>query len=233
MLEVRNLHVHYGRIAAVRGIDLHVARGEIVALIGPNGAGKTSTLSAIVGAVKPSVGDVVFGSHSIVGLAPEAIVRHGIAMVPEGRQIFGTLSVGDNLALGLMGRRSGSNPEEDLERVLEMFPILRRFYGSSAGKLSGGEQQQLAIARALLLKPELLLLDEPSLGLAPLIVDLVFDVLDHLKAQGMTIILVEQIARRAARFADRSYVLRRGQVVLQGTRADLQATDLTEAYLGF
>lgn len=233
MLEVRDLDVHYGRIAAVRGLSVRVAKGEVVGLIGPNGAGKTTTLAAVAGIIKPSAGDVRFEDRSITGEAPERIVRRGIALVPEGRQIFGTLTVRENLSLGLMNRRGRDRNANELGRVYELFPVLQTYLSVPAAKLSGGEQQQLAIARALLLNPQLLMLDEPSLGLAPRMVDLVFDVLRELRADGVTIILVEQVARRTCEFADRTYVLRRGQVVLEGTRAELQRNNLTEAYLGF
>jgi branched-chain amino acid transport system ATP-binding protein len=231
MLEVRDLHVRYGPIRALRGVDLDVNAGEAVGLIGPNGAGKTTLLSAIVGAVKPSQGTVTFEGASVVGRAPEAIVRAGIALVPEGRQIFGTLSVAENLMLAAKSPRDGAKPETD--EVLELFPVLRTYYKSSAGKLSGGEQQQLAIARALLLGPRLLLLDEPSLGLAPKVVSLVFDVLERLRREGTTLLLVEQVARRTIRFADRTYVLRNGEIATVGTSEELlQHDDVSAAYLG-
>jgi branched-chain amino acid transport system ATP-binding protein len=231
MLEVRDLHVRYGPIRALRGVDLDVNAGEAVGLIGPNGAGKTTLLSAIVGAVKPSQGSVAFEGASVVGRAPEAIVRTGIALVPEGRQIFGTLSVAENLMLAAKSPRDGAKPETD--EVLELFPVLRTYYKSSAGKLSGGEQQQLAIARALLLGPRLLLLDEPSLGLAPKVVSLVFEVLERLRREGTTLLLVEQVARRTIRFADRTYVLRNGEIATVGTSEELlQHDDVSAAYLG-
>jgi branched-chain amino acid transport system ATP-binding protein len=231
MLEVRDLHVRYGPIRALRGVDLDVSAGEAVGLIGPNGAGKTTLLSAIVGAVRPSQGSVTFEGASVLGRAPEAIVRTGIALVPEGRQIFGTLSVAENLMLAAKSPRDGAKPET--EEVLELFPVLRTYYRSSAGKLSGGEQQQLAIARALLLGPRLLLLDEPSLGLAPKVVSLVFDVLERLRREGTTLLLVEQVARRTIRFADRTYVLRNGEIATVGTSDELlQHDDVSAAYLG-
>lgn len=233
MLSVRNLRVQYGRIAGVRDVSFDVEAGEVVGLIGPNGAGKSSTLSAIVGLVKPAGGAIELDGKTIVGRPPEDITRAGIALVPEGRHIFGTLTVGENLKLGLIGRGAAETTGE-LERVLELFPVLRSYYQSSAGKLSGGEQQQLAIARALLLRPRLLLLDEPSLGLAPRIVDLVFDVLERLRESGVTILLVEQVAKRTIRFADRTCVLRGGEVALSGTREELLASsELSAAYLGF
>lgn len=233
MLSVKSLRVQYGRIAGVRDVSFDVRAGEVVGLIGPNGAGKTSTLSAIVGLVRPAGGSIELDGESLVGKAPEDITRAGIALVPEGRRIFGTLTVGENLKLGLIGQAQEEAAGE-LDRVLELFPVLRGYYSSSAGRLSGGEQQQLAIARALLLRPRLLLLDEPSLGLAPRIVDLVFDALARLRESGVTIVLVEQVAKRTIRFADRTCVLRNGQVALAGTRQELLASsEVSTAYLGF
>jgi branched-chain amino acid transport system ATP-binding protein len=231
VLEVRDLHVRYGPIRALRGVSVDVRAGEAIGLIGPNGAGKTTLLSAIVGAVRPSQGSIRFEGTSIVGRPPEAIVRAGIALVPEGRQIFGTLSVAENLLLAAKSPRDGAKPET--EQVLELFPVLRTYYRSSAGKLSGGEQQQLAIARALLLGPRLLLLDEPSLGLAPKLVSLVFEVLERLRREGTTVLLVEQVARRTILFADRTYVLRNGEIATTGTEDELLKHDeVSAAYLG-
>jgi branched-chain amino acid transport system ATP-binding protein len=212
MLELENLHVSYGPIAAVRGISLTVRPGEIVGLIGPNGAGKSTTLSAISGAVAPSRGTITFEGAPITGLAPDAIVRRGISLVPEGRRIFGTLTVEENLKVGLSARSDRAAAREDYERMLELFPVLRKYLRASAGRLSGGEQQQLAIARSLLTSPRLLLVDEPSLGLAPIIVDVVFDALRDLREQGLTILLVEQNALRTLELANRSYVLRMGEI---------------------
>ncbi len=234
MLDVQDLQVHYGRIAALRGISLRVDEGEVVGLIGPNGAGKTTTLAAVVGLVRPTAGTVEFEGGSLLGMRPEDIVRRGVALVPEGRQIFGTLTVGENLRLSLMGRGRDREAEADLESVLDLFPMLRSYFRASAGRLSGGEQQQLAIARALLLRPRLLLLDEPSLGLAPRMVDLVFDTLAQLRERRVTILLVEQVAARTVEFADRTYVLRNGSVTLAGTREEIRSsTDFSTAYLGF
>lgn len=233
MLQLNDLRVNYGRVAAVQSLTLHVQEGEVVGLIGPNGAGKSTTLAAILGLVQPASGTLTFRGRSLIGLTPERIVRTGIALVPEGRQIFGTLTVAENLHLGQIARPADPHKDADLESVLDRFPILRTYYNSPAGRLSGGEQQQLAIARALLAKPRLLLLDEPSLGLAPLIVDLIFDTLVSLKQDGVTILLVEQNAARTIAFADRTYVLRSGQLVLSGSRAELEAHgDIAEAYLG-
>jgi branched-chain amino acid transport system ATP-binding protein len=233
LLRVENLAVRYGRISALHGISIEVGVGEVIGLIGPNGAGKTTTLSAIVGLLTPSAGTIVFDGQDLIRQRPDAIVKRGIALVPEGRQIFGTLSVEENLRLGMTPRQDRDEAERDLERVFERFPILGKYFRSSAGKLSGGEQQQLAIARALLSRPRLLLLDEPSLGLAPRMVDLVFQVLADLRDDGTTILLVEQNARRTIKFADRTYVLRSGQLTLSGTRDELtKRSDLVEAYLG-
>jgi branched-chain amino acid transport system ATP-binding protein len=183
--------------------------------------------------VQPSSGSITFDGRSLLGLQPERIVREGIALVPEGRHIFGSLTVEENLVLGALARRDKAGAEETLTDVLERFPILKTYFKAPAGKLSGGEQQQLAIGRALLSKPRLLLLDEPSLGLAPLVVDQVFDVLDLLRKQGITILLVEQNAARTLDFADRSYVLRTGEIALAGTREELRETGgLMDAYLG-
>ena len=233
VLAVRDLTVRYGNLAAVQSVTLDVAQGELVGLIGPNGAGKSTTLSAIAGFLPPAVGAIDFDGASIVGESPEKIVRRGIALVPEGRHIFGTLSVAENLQLGSTAIGDRAKIDETLEETLELFPALRRYYRSSAAKLSGGEQQQLAIARALLSRPRLLLLDEPSLGLAPLMVDVVFDTLAKLRDAGTTILLVEQNAAATVELADRTYVLRSGRIVMTGTRAELLAkADFADEYLG-
>ena len=233
MLKVEGLRVRYGRIVAVHEVSFEVNRGEIVGLIGPNGAGKTSTLSAVAGLVKPDRGSVELGGEPITGESPERIARRGLALVPEGRQIFQTLTVADNLRLGGTTRGDRRAFAEDLEVELERFPALRRYYDGPAGKLSGGEQQQLAIARALLGRPRVLLLDEPSLGLAPLVVDTVFQVISDLRDDGVTIVLVEQNAARTMEIADRCYVLRTGRVAVSGAGAELAANaDVASAYLG-
>ncbi len=233
MLAIAELRVNYGRVPALHGISLHVDEGEAVALVGPNGAGKTTTLSAIFGLVPPAGGAVTFRGESILGFAPEEILRRGIALVPEGRHIFGTLTVAENLQLGTTARRDRAAAQADLAGVLDRFPALKAYYGSSAGNLSGGEQQQLAIARALLSRPQLLLLDEPSLGLAPVLIDVVFDALEELRNEGVTILLVEQNAARAVEFADRAYILRTGRVAHAGTREEiLRMENFETAYLG-
>ena len=233
MLRVSDLHIRYGSISAVRGLSFEVGEGEAVGLIGANGAGKSSTLKAIAGLLQPTGGTIELEDERIDGLGPDTIVRRGVALVPEGRQIFGTLTVKENLRVGRAVRRRDPDLGRDLEEILDLFPILREFYSSPAGKLSGGEQQQLAIARALILKPRLLLLDEPSLGLAPQLVSLVFDVLEKLRQSGVTILLVEQVVARTVAFADRTYIMRNGRIVASGSRDELQSRrDMAELYVG-
>ncbi|WP_374332068.1 ABC transporter ATP-binding protein [Aestuariivirga sp.] len=231
MLEVSGLKVKYGEVAAVKGISLSVPMGSIVVLLGANGAGKSSTLNAIVGLVA-STGAVTFEGQALSGLPAEEIVKRGIALTPEGRRVFPSLSVADNLHLGGAAHASGDELKQRVEIELERFPILRERYHQKAGLLSGGEQQMLAIARSLMAGPRLLLLDEPSLGLAPLIVDKVFDLIADLKQRGLTILLVEQNAERALEIADHGYVLQTGQIVLEGSGAELARSDLVkQAYL--
>jgi branched-chain amino acid transport system ATP-binding protein len=233
VLTIEDLHVSYRRVPALKGVSLEVRQGEIVGLVGPNGAGKSTTLSAVFGLVQPASGRIVLEGQSLVGLAPERIVRHGLALVPEGRHIFNTLTVAENLEMGATGRASRSDLQRDLARIHERFPVLERYRSAPAGRLSGGEQQQLAIARALLSRPRLLLLDEPSLGLAPVVIDLVFDVLAELREEGVTILLVEQNAARAIELADRSYVLRTGEIALSGDRGTLlREANFEATYLG-
>lgn len=221
LLSIRELTVRYGSVTAVHGIDLDVAEGELVALVGPNGAGKSSTLGAVSGLVRAASGSVSLAGTAIGGLAPERVVRHGVALVPEGRNIFTSLTVAENLTLGATIRHRSPQVAQDLERELTRFPILRERLTQPAGLLSGGEQQQLAIARALMSRPRLLLMDEPSLGLAPRLVDLVFDTVAQLRREGLTIVLVEQNATRAVELADRTAVLRTGRIVRIGTAAEL------------
>jgi branched-chain amino acid transport system ATP-binding protein len=210
LLELEGVEVRYGPVPAVRDIHLKVGRGEVVGLIGPNGAGKSTTLHAIMGVVPAHEGDIHLDGRSIRGRSPEAISRAGVALVPEGRRIFGDFTVEENLRLGLAGRkRSGSKP---LTQAYELFPVLHDFRGRSAGVLSGGQQQQLAIARALVAEPELLLLDEPSLGLAPMAVDGVFETLRSIRERGVTILLVEQRAIHTVALCDRTHVLVGGEL---------------------
>jgi branched-chain amino acid transport system permease protein len=233
MLAVRDATMRYGNLTAVQSVSLEVAEGELVGLIGPNGAGKSTMLAAIAGFLAPASGSIEFEGVPLAGEAPEQIVRRGIALVPEGRHIFGTLTVAENLQLGATTVADRALAAETLEGVLDLFPILRTYYRTSAAKLSGGEQQQLAIARAVLSRPRLLLLDEPSLGLAPLMVDTLFDKLELLKQTGTTILLVEQNAAATVELADRTYVLRTGRIVTSGTREKLlETTDFAAAYLG-
>jgi branched-chain amino acid transport system ATP-binding protein len=222
-LAVENLNVRHGAVIAVRNLSFEVDRGEIVGLIGPNGAGKSSTLHAIMGLVGVSGGDVRLDGRSIVRRNPEDIARAGIALVPEGRRIFAELSVDENLRLGLAGRRRNGDLRGDLDRIYELFPVVKEFRRRSAGALSGGQQQQLAIARALVADPRVLLLDEPSLGLAPTVVDLVFDALAAIRERGLAVVLVEQRAQRTVALADRSHVLSNGR--LQATLTPKDAAD--------
>jgi branched-chain amino acid transport system ATP-binding protein len=231
VLVVENLEVRYGAVRAVRGLSLTVEPGEIVGLIGPNGAGKSSTLHAIMGAAPVAAGDVRLAGASLVGRKPEDVARSGIALVPEGRRIFGELSVEENLRLGLAGRRSQAGADDAVERAYELFPIVRDFRRRTAGALSGGQQQQLAIARALVAEPDVLLLDEPSLGLAPRIVDVVFDALAAIRESGLAVLLVEQRAQRTVALADRCHVLSNGELRLTLDRDDAADTEkLVAAY---
>lgn len=231
-LVVSDLVVRYGAVPAVHGISFEVAPGEIVGLIGPNGAGKSSTLNAITGLVGPFSGSVHLGERDLTGRAPEVVARSGIALVPEGRRIFGELTVDENLRLGLAGRRTQRGVAEDLERVLELFPVVAESRARSAGVLSGGQQQQLAIARALVAAPEVLLLDEPSLGLSPAITDTVFDALATIRDSGLAVLLVEQRAQRTVAIADRTLVLANGELRLTLTPDDAGDTErMIHAYL--
>lgn len=232
LLELEELEVAYNGVPAVRALSLSVGRGEIVGLIGPNGAGKSTTLHAIMGIVRPAGGDIRFSGRSIRGLAPERIARAGIALVPEGRRIYPNLTVDENLKLGLAARRDRGGSEV-IENLRELFPILARYRKRAGGVLSGGEQQQLAIARALAAEPDLVLLDEPSLGLAPTIVDAVFERLAQVRERGVTTLLVEQRAQRTVAFADRTYALSNGELRATFGPADAANTDkLVSAYFG-
>jgi branched-chain amino acid transport system ATP-binding protein len=230
-LALEGLDVRYGAVRAVRGLSLTVAPGEIVGLIGPNGAGKSSTLHAIMGAAPVAAGDILLGGASLLGRKPEDVARSGVALVPEGRRIFGELSVEENLRLGLAGRRSQAGAADAIERAYELFPVVREFRRRTAGALSGGQQQQLAIARALVAEPDVLLLDEPSLGLAPRIVDVVFDALAAIRDSGLAVLLVEQRAQRTIALADRCHVLSNGELRLTLGRDDATDTEkLVAAY---
>jgi branched-chain amino acid transport system ATP-binding protein len=226
--------VHYGRIAAVNELSLEVNQGELVGLVGHNGAGKSTTLWTITGVHKPTSGEITFEGRSIVGVSPDGILRRGIALVPENRRIFSRLSVGENLHIGTSARRDRRAAQADIKAICERFPVLGEFYNRPGATLSGGEQQQLAIARALLARPRLLLLDEPTLGLAPLIVDQVFEILQELKEEGVTILLVEQNAARTIEVADRTYVMRSGgRIQFHGTTEELSRIgDFETAYIG-
>ena len=234
MLSLNDLTVRYGPTPAVQNLTLEVGEGEIVGLVGPNGAGKSTTLAAIIGLVPVSEGEINYLGESIVGLPPETIARRGIALVLEGRHIFATLTVGENLMLGKTANPDRSRSHAVVEDMLDRFPILRKTFRLPAGTLSGGEQQQLAIARALVAEPRLLLLDEPSLGLAPRLVDQVFEAVAEIRRGGRTVLLVEQDIRRTVELVDRTYVLRSGRVTLSGPRAELSGrSELDTAFLGF
>ncbi|HLT02221.1 MAG TPA: ABC transporter ATP-binding protein, partial [Geminicoccaceae bacterium] len=233
MLELDDVHVHYGAIAALRGLSLRVAEGELVGLLGPNGAGKSTTLLTIAGVLRPTRGRVLLEGQSIAGLAPEAVVRRGIAMVPEDRDIFPALTVEQNLRLGAFVRRDRAAWRRDLDEMAELFPILQERRHQPAGTLSGGEQQQLAIARALMSRPRLLMLDEPSLGLAPRLVDQVFQLIARLHQAGTTMLLVEQNATRTLEIVDRAYLMSMGEVEAAGTPVELRRrVDVESVYLG-
>jgi branched-chain amino acid transport system ATP-binding protein len=228
MLELRGVKVAYGGVEVLHGVELTLAEGEVVGLVGPNGAGKSSLLRAICGLTPPSAGEIGFEGTSLRGLAPEEIAGLGVALVPEGRQIFGTLTVAENLRLAGQG-----DTGKTMEQVLERLPVLRERAGQRADRLSGGEQQQLAVARALLREPRLLILDEPSLGLAPKTIDVVYGLLEELRAEGATMLLVEQNARRTIDFCQRSVVLAGGKVRASGEREELQRNpQLLRAYMG-
>ena len=232
LLEIEALDVRYGHIQALKGASLHVASGEIVALLGANGAGKTTLMRTISGLLRAHAGDIRLHGKSIARTAADAIVRAGVSQAPEGRRVFPTLSVAENLLLGGY-TRPGAEARETQEQVYAMFPRLRERAAQLAGTLSGGEQQMLAIGRALMARPQLLLLDEPSLGLAPIIVRDIFRALRRIREQGVTVLLVEQNARMALKLADRGYVLENGRVVLEGPAAELLASPEVQAsYLG-
>jgi branched-chain amino acid transport system ATP-binding protein len=233
LLALEKLQVSYGGIRAVKSVDLEVNQGELVCLIGANGAGKTTTLKAITGLVRPAGGRIVYEGNDIAGLRVHEIARRGLALVPEGRGVFAQLTIEENLAMGAYARNDRAAVASDVERVFALFPRLKERRSQTAGTLSGGEQQMLAIARALMSRPKLLLLDEPSMGLAPLMVERIFEVIRAIAAEGVTLLLVEQNARLALEVSHRAYVLEGGEVSLSGEAAALLGNPrIREAYLG-
>jgi branched-chain amino acid transport system ATP-binding protein len=233
LLEVDNIHTHYGAIHALKGISLHVDEGEIVTLIGANGAGKSTTLNTICGLQHPSSGSIHFRGEAIHELPAHEIVMRGLSQAPEGRRVFARLNVTENLEMGAYARRDRAGIQRDMERVFELFPRLQERARQVAGTLSGGEQQMLAIGRALMASPQLFLLDEPSMGLAPILVETIFDTIREINSQGTTVLLVEQNALMALSVASRGYVLQTGEIVLHDTAAQLQANEMVrKAYLG-
>ncbi|HUR48616.1 MAG TPA: ABC transporter ATP-binding protein [Acidimicrobiales bacterium] len=233
MLEVRDLHVAYGAIEAVKGISFSVERGQVVALIGSNGAGKTTTLRTISGLLRPTAGDVLFEGEVLNEVPAYKIVGRGVAHSPEGRRVFPRLSVADNLDMGAFARDDRAESAADLERVFSLFPVLAERRSQAAGTLSGGEQQMLAMGRALMSRPRLLMLDEPSMGLSPIVMRTIFDTVAELKSTGTTILLVEQNAQAALSLADAAYVIETGRIVLAGSGADLLGNpEVKKAYLG-
>jgi branched-chain amino acid transport system ATP-binding protein len=233
LLGLRDIHTYYGSIRALKGISLDVQRGEIVTLIGSNGAGKTTTLKTVIGTLRPLRGTITLDGQRIEAMPTDRRVRLGVAHSPEGRRIFPRLTVMENLELGAFARTDRDAVGPDLDRVLTLFPRLRERLGQKGGTLSGGEQQMLAIARALMARPNVLLLDEPSMGLSPILVETIFDIIRDINQQGTTILLVEQNARVALRVAHRGYVMQTGRIVLSGTGADLLRSDVVrKTYLG-
>jgi branched-chain amino acid transport system ATP-binding protein len=237
MLSISNLHAAYGKVEVLHGISLEVSKGQVVTLIGSNGAGKTTTMRAISGMIKPKAGTVTLDGKDVTGLASHKIARAGLAHSPEGRRVFATMSVTDNLLLGAFPRftraRARGDVKQDLEKAMELFPRLKERRQQLAGTLSGGEQQMLAMARAVMLNPDVVLLDEPSMGLAPILVDEVFRIIARLKEQGTTMLLVEQFAAAALNVADYGYVLENGRISVHGPAAKLQRDPAVQAaYLG-
>jgi branched-chain amino acid transport system ATP-binding protein len=233
LLEVENLHVGYGAIVALRGISFQVQAGQVVSLIGANGAGKSTTINTLSGLIKPRKGAIRFDERDLAGWRADRVARQGLIQVPEGRQIIATLTVQENLEMGAYLRKEQDAVRRDIEAVFERFPRLKERRKQKAGSLSGGEQQMLAVGRALLASPRLLMLDEPSMGLAPLLVNEIFEIIRSIKDEGKTILLVEQNARKALEIADYAYVLERGQIVHAGPAADLrQDQAIIKAYLG-
>ena len=231
ILEIKNLSVSYGGIEAIKNISLDVEAGSIVTLIGSNGAGKSSTLRSIAGIVKAKSGEVLFEGENILGLSPDQIVKRGVTLVPEGRRVFPNLTVAENLHVGAYLRKDDIKP--DLEYVYELFPRLKERSWQFAGTLSGGEQQMLAVGRAMMARPKLIMMDEPSLGLAPLIVQGIFDIIRTINKAGITVLLIEQNANMALKVADYAYVMQTGEITLSGTGAELlENAEVKEAYLG-
>ncbi|MEN9938144.1 MAG: hypothetical protein RLZZ387_4723 [Chloroflexota bacterium] len=233
MLTLTDIHTYYGHIHALKGISIEVNQGEIVTLIGSNGAGKTTTLNTISGLLKPRQGTIVLEGERLDTLPPHIITQRGVSQSPEGRRIFGRMSVQENLAMGAFNRNDAAGIRDDMERVLGLFPRLRERLAQLGGTLSGGEQQMLAIGRAMMSRPRILLLDEPSMGLAPILVDQIFDIIREVNRQGTTILLVEQNAQVALSIATRGYVLETGKIALAGPAAELlDSPEVREAYLG-
>ena len=233
MLEVKDLEVYYGMIQAIKGISFEVNKGEVIALIGANGAGKTTTLHTITGLLSPKKGSVMFERKDITKIPAHKIVPMGMAHVPEGRRVFADLSVYENLKLGAYTRKDKENLNKDLESIYERFPRLAERKNQSAGTLSGGEQQMLAMGRALMSKPSIILMDEPSMGLSPILVNEIFDIIESISKSGTTVLLVEQNAKKALSIADRAYVLETGKIVTSGKASELLEDDsIKKAYLG-
>jgi len=237
MLSIKNLEAGYGKVKVLHGISIDVPKGQVVTLIGSNGAGKTTTMRAVTGMIKPTAGDISLGTQKIDGFDSYKIARLGLAHSPEGRRVFSTMTVSDNLVLGAFPRMTGSRPKgdvkNDLERAMELFPRLKERRNQLAGTLSGGEQQMLAMARAIMLNPEIILLDEPSMGLAPILVDEVFKIIARLKSEGVTMLLVEQFAAAALHVADYGYVLENGRITAHGAANKLMNDPAVKAaYLG-
>ena len=233
MLEVKDLEVYYGMIQAIKGISFEVNKGEVIALIGANGAGKTTTLHTITGLLSPKKGSVIFEGEDITKIPAHKIVSMGMAHVPEGRRVFADLSVYENLKLGAYTRKDKENLNKDLENIYKRFPRLAERKNQSAGTLSGGEQQMLAMGRALMSKPSIILMDEPSMGLSPILVNEIFDIIESISKSGTTVLLVEQNAKKALSIADRAYVLETGKIVTSGKASNLLEDDsIKKAYLG-
>ena len=233
MLEVKDLEVYYGMIQAIKGISFEVNKGEVIALIGANGAGKTTTLHTLTGLLSPKKGSVIFEGEDITKIPAHKIVSMGMAHVPEGRRVFADLSVYENLKLGAYTRKDKENLNKDLENIYKRFPRLAERKNQSAGTLSGGEQQMLAMGRALMSKPSIILMDEPSMGLSPILVNEIFDIIESISKSGTTVLLVEQNAKKALSIADRAYVLETGKIVTSGKASDLLEDDsIKKAYLG-